>query len=433
MVIDRNKNPLMPCHPARARELLRKGQAAVFRYHPFTVILLNRTGGERQDAELKIDPGSKMTGVAVVIEAKQGKKVIHAAEIIHRGNEIKAALDARRANRRSRRSRHTRYRQPRFDNRKKPTGWLPPSLVSRVDNVMSYAKRLQRFIPLSQIQVETVRFDLQKIENPDIKGMEYQQGCLKGYEIREYLLEKWQRTCAYCNKQNVPLEVEHIIPKSHGGTNRISNLTIACHDCNQKKGNTTIKEFLAKKPKILANILQKLKQPLKDAAAVNATRYKIGEELKTLGLSVSFWSGGRTKYNRIKQNLPKEHWIDAACVGITGEKIYIPKNTTPLHIKAQGRGSRQMCRVDRYGFPRTASKESKMVNGFKTGDMVKAIVTSGKKIGTYIGRVAIRTNGYFNIKVLKETVQGIHYKYCSKMHSADGYHYYYGGCASPSR
>ena len=433
IVIDSKKNPLMPCLPARARELLRKGKAAVFRCNPFTIILLDRIGGDTQDVELKVDPGSKTTGIAVVIEAERGKKVVHAAEIEHRGHEIKEALDSRRANRRARRHRKTRYRQPRFDNRKRSAGWLPPSLNSRVDNVVSYAKRLQRLIPLSQIHVETVRFDMQKMDKPEIKGVEYQQGSLEGYEVREYLLEKWQRTCAYCGAQNVPLEVEHIIPKSNGGTNRVSNLTIACRNCNQKKGSNPIEIFLAKKPKILDKISKIVKQPLKDAAAVNATRYKIGDELKTLGLPVSFWSGGRTKHNRVKQNYSKEHWIDAACVGMTGEKVHIPKNTQPLGLKAQGRGSRQMCRVDRYGFPRTAAKAFKTVKGFKTGDIVKAVVTNGKKIGTYIGRVAIRASGNFNIKVLKETAQGISYKYCTKLHSADGYHYYFGGSASPSR
>ncbi|WP_197047582.1 HNH endonuclease, partial [Planktothrix serta] len=68
---------------------------------------------------------------------------------------------------------------------------------------------------------------LQQLENPEISGIEYQQGELQGYEVRQYLLEKWSRKCAYCGVENVPLEVEHIHPKSQGGTDRISNLTVA--------------------------------------------------------------------------------------------------------------------------------------------------------------------------------------------------------------
>ena len=95
----------------------------------------------------------------------------------------------------------------------------------------------------------------------------------------------------------------------------------------------------------------------------------------------------------------------------------------PLLVKATGHGSRQMCRMDKYGFPRSKPKEKKRVKGFKTGDIVKAIVTKGKKIGIYIGRVAVRTSGSFNIKTKVSTVQGIGYRSCCLLHRADGYSY----------
>jgi len=242
-VLDKNKKPLMPCHPARARELLKKGKAAIFRYYPFTIILKEREGGNVQSVQIKIDPGSKYTGVALVADFKRGKKVIWASVIYHRGHVIKKNLDTRRAVRRSRRNRKTRYRQPRFLNRKKEKGWLPPSLISRVDNTITWVKRIRRFSPVTSISMELVRFDTQKLENPEIKGVEYQRGTLYGYEVKEYLLEKWGRKCAYCGKENVPLEIEHIVPKSRSGTNRVSNLTLACHECNQKKGSMTAEEF----------------------------------------------------------------------------------------------------------------------------------------------------------------------------------------------
>jgi 5-methylcytosine-specific restriction endonuclease McrA len=117
---------------------------------------------------------------------------------------------------------------------------MAPSLRSRVDNVLTWAKRLINFAPVSGIVVETVRFDTQLIQNPEISGVEYQQGELAGYEVREYLLEKWGRTCAYCGTGNVPLEVEHIVPRVKGGSNRISNLTLSCKPCNQAKGSKDI-------------------------------------------------------------------------------------------------------------------------------------------------------------------------------------------------
>jgi hypothetical protein len=131
----------------------------------------------------------------------------------------------------------------------------------------------------------------------------------------EYILEKWQRRCAYCGAENVPLEIEHVVPKSKGGSNRVSNLTLSCRDCNEQKDNRPVQEFLAGKPEALKKILSGLKWPLNDAAAVNATRYAIRNALKKLNSPVSFWSGGRTKFNRTGQNHPKAHWIDAACVG----------------------------------------------------------------------------------------------------------------------
>src|SRR5690606_36467073 len=126
-----------------------------------------------------------------------------------------------RANyRRRRRSANLRYRAPRFDNRRRKEGWLPPALNSRVDNVVTWFRRYSRLVPLEGVAVETVRFDTQALENPEISGVEYQQGTLFGYELREYLLEKFGRTCVYCDARDVPLQIEHVVPRSRGGSNR---------------------------------------------------------------------------------------------------------------------------------------------------------------------------------------------------------------------
>lgn len=413
----------MPCMPKRARQLLSKKKAAVFKVYPFTIILLNREGGDTQEAELKIDPGSKITGIALVAFYKKGRKVFFAANLHHRGLAIKNALDSRRAIRRGRRPRTTRYRKPRFNNRTRKEGWLPPSIKSRVDNVLSIATRLKNLTLLSSVCVETVRFDTQKIQDPEISGASYQKGTLYGYEVREYLLEKWGRSCVYCNAQNLRLEIDHISPKSKGGSDRVSNLTICCRACNEKKANKPIETFLKEKPNILAKILKHSKRPLRDTAAVNATRYAIGNVLKTLGLSTSFSTGGKTKYNRTCQGYKKDHWTDAACVGDTGQNVDLSEILSILKITAKGRGRRQKCLPDQYGFPRTKAKKSKIVKGFQTGDIVKAIVLKGKKTGTYFGRVAVRSSGNFNIRTNLQTVQGINAKYCEKRHFADGYEY----------
>ena len=133
--------------------------------------------------------------------------------------------------------------------------------------------------------------------------------------MREYLLEKWGRKCAYCGKQNIPLEIEHIVPKSKGGSDRVSNLTLACNACNIRKGNRPVREFLKRKPEVLKKILAQAKASLKDAAAVNATRWDLYHTLKKTGLPVETGSGGLTKFNRVRRGMEKTHWADAACVG----------------------------------------------------------------------------------------------------------------------
>lgn len=419
-VIDTEKRPLNPIHPGQARLLLNQGKAAVFRRYPFTLILKESCpDAPTQPLRLKLDPGSKTTGIALV----QEDKVLFGAQLKHRGQQIKNALLFRRQLRRGRRNRKTRYRQPRFLNRTRPEGWLAPSLEHCVNTTMTWVKKLLVFAPITGISKELVRFDTQLIQNGEISGVEYQQGELVGYEVRQYLLEKWNRQCAYCGVKDVPFEIEHIQPRSKGGSNRVSNLTISCHACNQAKGNQDVQAFLSAKPDLLNRILKQRQQPLKDAAAVNATRWALLNALKETGLPVETGTGGRTKWNRIRLNLPKEHWIDAACVGEV-ETLEV-LTSKPLMIAAKGHGTRQMCGTDKYGFPTRHKSRIQIHKGFQTGDIVKAVLTSGKKIGAYIGRVLCRASGSFDITTSKGRVAGISHKYCKPIHRKDGYSYGY--------
>jgi 5-methylcytosine-specific restriction endonuclease McrA len=435
-VLDVDKKPLMPCHPARARKLLKAGSAAVFKRYPFTIILKRSPSNHtKQPIDLKFDPGSKVTGMALVGQFKRGQEVLFGSELSHRGHVIKKALDTRRAIRRTRRNRKLRYREPRFNNRTgRKDGWLPPSLMSRVLNCQSWANKLQKLVPITAIAVETVRFDMQKEMNGDINGVEYQQGELQGYEVRQYLLQKWEHKCAYCDAKEVPLQIEHIVPKSKGGSNRVSNLTIACGPCNRKKGSILIKDFLKKKQGLLDKIKRQLKAPLKDAAAVNATRYAIGNVLKTLDLPVTFWSGGRTKWNRSQQGYPKEHWIDAACVGDKGDCVHIPKHPQILVISAKGHGNRHLVNIDKFGFPRKkkngetiAPNSVKRINGFQTGDMVNVTVTKGKYVGIFKNTriVSIAKTGSLKFNHPSGKPVGTSWKNFKAVQKSDGYTYQY--------
>ncbi len=422
-VLDTKKHPLNPVHPARARILLTSGKAAVFKWYPFTIILKCEVVSPMVDPlRIKIDPGSKTTGLALVNDASG--EVVFAAELRHRGQSIKQSLDDRRAVRRSRRQRHTRYRKPRFDNRHRHDDWLAPSLESRVCNVVTWVQRLMRMCPIAAISLELVKFDLQAMENSEISGVEYQQGTLAGYELREYLLEKWSRTCAYCGAKEVPLQVEHIQSRAKGGSNRVSNLCLACEACNVKKGTQDIRVFLAHKPKILARILAQAKAPLTDAAAINATQWSLYRRLHILGVPIECGTGGRTKYNRTTRGLEKAHWVDAACVGAsTPAQVHI-KGVMPLLIKAYGSGRRQMCLMDARGFPRTKAKQKKFKHGFRTGDIVRADVPSHlKNPGIHIGRLSAKANGAFTITTSTRTVTDIGKNYCQTLQRVDGYGY----------
>ena len=438
-VLDTQGQALMPCTEKRARLLLARGRARVHRLVPMVIRLTDRQVAScaLQPLRLKLDPGSKTTGLALVrdaqvIDPQSGEVqtaavVLNLMELIHRGKQISEALTARRQMRRRRRS-QLRYRAPRFLNRgNKKSGWLAPSLQHRVDTCMAWVRRIQRWAPVSALSSELVRFDTQALQNPEISGIKYQQGTLFGYELREYLLEKWGRQCAYCDAQDVPLQIEHIRPKAQAGSNRASNLTLACACCNQKKAARNIEDFLAKDKKRLAKILAQAKQPLRDAAAVNTTRWALAGALQATGLPVELASGGQTKFNRVTLGIPKTHALDAACVGALQalENWQCPT----LILKATGRGSYQRTRLDKFGFPRGYLIRSKRVHGFGTGDMVRAEVPSGVKAGIHIGRVAIRASGSFNIQSHQDgksvVVQGISHRHCRVIQRADGYGYFF--------
>ena len=413
LVLGHDHQPAMLCHPARARRLLSAGKAAVLRCQPFTIILKYTPKGI-QPVQIKTDPGCKTTGFSITILTSHGWRVVWAMELNHRGDDIHDALLQRQQQRRARRQRNTRYRPSRFDNRTKPKGWLAPSVQSRVRRTGTWIQRLCRWTPATGISIEHVKFDTQALENPDLSGVQYQQGTLLGYEIRQYLLEKWGRKCAYCGKTDVPLEIEHIIPLIRHGSSRIKNLTIACKPCNQDKGSRTAAEYGF--PELHADY-----RNLQAAAVTNSIRWALVQAAQTTGLPVELGSGGRTKFNRIRQGYPKAHWIDAACTGPSGQAVTLGPNLQCLKITACPRQSRRMVRPDAFGFPEGKPKGCSLVNGFRTGDLAKAVVPSGTKQGSWIGRVAVRATGSFRVG----RKDGIAVRFLTKVQNTDGYYYQY--------
>jgi 5-methylcytosine-specific restriction endonuclease McrA len=277
---------------------------------------------------------------------------------------------------------------------------------------MTWVNRLTRFAPIGELTQELVRFDMQKMENPEISGVEYQQGTLYGYEVKEYLLEKWGRKCAYCGAENRPLEVEHIRQKSKGGPDRVSNLTLACTPCNQKKDNHPVEVFLAKKPDLLAKIKKQAKAPLRDAAAVNSTRWALFRALDATGLTVAVGTGGQTKFNRKQLGWDKAHWLDAAAVGEVGELRLATEK--PLLVACKGQGGRKKAALNKFGYPIRHNTLRPMF-GWRSGDV-------GRCEGQ-VGRVTPRATKSFCLTPAEGKPFSRNMKHFERLHRFDGYAY----------
>ncbi|MGW1103340.1 RNA-guided endonuclease IscB [Streptomyces sp. NPDC002540] len=436
-VLAKGGEPLMPCHPARARELLANGRAVVARHTPFTIRLRDRAHADSavDGVQLRIDPGSRGTGITLTDTKREStpnglpvtsRRGLVSIELRHRGEQIHRAMGQRAGYRHRRRSANCRYRARRSHNRTRPKGWLPPSVQHRVDSTLATAHRLSRYAPVTEIHIELVAFDTHAMSaGRDLTAAEYRNGTLAGTEIRAYLLAKWGRACAYCGASGVPLNIDHIQPRSRDGSSRISNLTLACIGCNQAKGSMPVEEFLANRPARLAAIRAQIKAPLRDAAVVNATRQSLTDALAALGKPVRTWSGSRTKWNRTAMGLPKTHTLDALCVGQLDHEAGAATVRVPQQVQvitATGRGSYARTTPDRYGFPRLIRARQKRHHGFATGDLAHASVPRGKWAGAWTGRVSVRASGKhsLNTPVGRCTVSHVHLRLLQR---ADGYAY----------
>lgn len=420
-VLDQHGAPLQPTNPARARKLLADGRAAIARHTPFVIRLKDRSADESvvDGVEIGIDPGSKHTGIAVFTQESGERRGRYSLQLEHRGDLIRKKLAQRSAFRRGRRTRNLRYRPQRSLNRPKPSGWLPPSLQHRVDTTASWVDRLSLWAPVRAVHVERVAFDLQAISaGKPLEDAEYQPGTVRGSEVREYLLEQWSRLCAYCGVTGVPLNIDHVRPRSGGGSDRLSNLVLACVPCNQLKSNRSLDEFVTS-PVALARIKSQLKPSLRDAAVMNSTRQALWRVLAAR-LPTHAGSGGRTKWNRSRNQLPKSHTLDALVVG---ELALVTEIVSTILVAAcTGRGTHTRTRSDKFGFPRLQLPRQKRFFGFQTGDLARAFIPTGKCAGTHTGRVAVRSSGSFAIRTPRGlfTADRKHFRLLQR---ADGYAY----------
>jgi len=300
-VLNKYGKPLMPCSPQKARKLLKNKKAKVVKKVPFTIQLLYGSTGYKQDISLGVDAGSKHIGIS----ATTNEDVLFEANVELR-NDIVENLSTRREARRSRRNRKTRYRKPRFKNRikSKKKGWLAPSIRQKIETHLEVVKMIHKILPISIIIAETASFDIQKIKNPAISGVEYQQGDqLNFWNVREYVLFRDNHMCQHCkgkSKDNI-LNVHHIESRKTGG-NAPSNLITLCETCHKNYHSGKIKLDI------------KRGMSFKDAAFMGIMRWTFYEKLKEIYENVTMTFGYITKNCRITNNLHKDHYIDARCI-----------------------------------------------------------------------------------------------------------------------
>ena len=449
-VVDKQKGLYGLISPALCRILLKSKRIFVSGRAPFTVstrsdfVLIKQNGFIFVSSiSAGIDPGVKHTGISLFTENTNCKRtVFYTAILKHRGQRISRNLEKRRSLRSSRNNRRKKtslsYRTIsdfRFDEvlqqkqgtrlKKflKPTEWLPVSVVSRLSNISRFFRRIG--FRYGNLYIEDVMFTPTQIEEIFID----QHGWVKiPRNARDYVKWRDNYTCQYCGYDFIKndfkrrLEIDHIVPRSRGGDNDRTNLICSCHNCNQEKSNLTLLEwYKVAKPKQKKGIEKLLKQeqkasPHKYSTLATITRKILARYLyhslttpnmdfynwinkkqfllySGVGLGICSYPGYYTKQTRLRNNLPKDHHIDAACVGTRGVVKF--KTKVVDEISSMGKGKRQMCRMNKYGFQASAPKpKNKRVNGFSSGDLVKL----GKKI-YYIstsrsnGLIAIVENG----------------------------------------
>ena len=383
-VLSKTGQPVMPTkNHAKVRLLLKSGKAKVVNRCPFTIQLTGICKTFTQRVSLGVDAGSKHIGLSATTK----KSVLFEADVTLR-NDIVDLLSSRRELRRSRRNRKTRYRKARFLNRvkSKKAGWLAPSIKNKIDSHLTMIAKVHKILPISKIIVEVASFDIQKIKNPDISGVEYQQGeQLNFWNVREYVLFRDLHQCQCCKgkSKDKVLNVHHIESRKTGG-NAPNNLITLCETCHDGFHKGTIK--------LPKNI--KRGMSFRDATFMGIMRWAFYNKLKEMYQNVSLTYGYITKNTRIKNNLPKEHYIDARCISenplatTTGDVFFFKK------VRCHNRQIHK-CKILKGGI-RKRNQASYEVKGFRLYDYVQ---WKGTKCFIF-GR---RTTGRMDLRFLDGT------------------------------
>ena len=396
-VLSKTGQPLMPTeNHAKVRVLLKQGRAKVINKCPFTIQLLYSSTNYTQKTTLGVDSGSKHIGLSATTK----NKVLFEFDVELR-NDIVDLLSTRRELRRSRRNRKTRYRKPRFNNRKRGKGWLAPSIKQKVDTHITMIAKVHKILPISNIVVEVASFDIQKIKKPTISGADYQQGEQLGFwNVREYVLFRDGHKCQCCHGKSKDkiLNVHHIESRKTGG-NAPNNLITLCETCHTGYHRGTVKL-----PKAIHRGMS-----FKDATFMGIMRWALYEKLNAIYPDVNLTYGYITKNIRIKNSLPKDHYIDARC--ISGNPNAISNGDVYYYKKVRCHNRRIHKNTILKGGYRKRNQAPYEVKGFRLYDKVlwkgqKCFIFGRRSTGRMDLRLLDGTHinasvGYKNLKLLK--------------------------------
>ena len=363
-IVNKHNKPLMPTNRhSHIRKLLKQGKAVAINSNPFIVKLKYETADITRPLYCGIDTGRENIGLGVSNE--RGECILK-VKVTTNNKTIKINMDKRRSYRQERHL-HKRQKKQRkalrenkvlqsenkieyknkqvpcievkaigadkpvvhkvirgaeskFNNRKRSENWLTPSARQLIWCHITAFKKICEFLPITNLTIETVKFDFQKLE--DFNITDWNHGSLFGFKnVAEYIKTKQNGKCAICDE---PIEhIHHIVPRSKGGSDNVKNLVGLCKCCH---------DMVHKNESLLKGIKQQYKISL-----LNTVMPYLLDEFaslsKQMNIEMKVCTGYDTFKTRQKYNIHKEHSNDGYAISLYNREVAIVSDMPELTLR----------------------------------------------------------------------------------------------------
>ena len=361
-IVDKKGNPLMPTTRfGHVRKLLKEGKAVPISNNPFTIRLKYDVPGYTQSVHEGIDTGRENIGDAASLENGEN---VYLADVRTNNKSIKKKMRDRTDFRRERR-RHDRQSKQRkakhdgteiqngdddtvrtkheckskkvsypgaenpvthkviqgkegkFNNRKRPDGWITPSARQVVQVTMAEIKQTAKILPVTHICLERVSFDFQKLENENIHRWEYGKGPLYGYKsYKEYIWDEQHGKCACCGKPIT--QYHHIVHRGQNGIDNVKNIIGLCDACHDEiHGSADAEERLKE---LKAGVVQRYQVGLLNSV-IPMLIEEVSAYCKANSIVFTVTDGKTTAETREKYGLQKDHCVDAYAISLADRDV----------------------------------------------------------------------------------------------------------------